>query len=440
MRSWTWVAFKEPVSQEVDWSRGLLSGSDPASAGSDALRYAIGSLADRRSFVRLVKSPSGELPSRVDDAVHVGASWNGGSFAPAVVDELRFATARSTRLANRRNFRLGLPPVAGSRGAGIGPDETTIPLHLAGGYTVAAALPGVRTSGGLLRIDDEIIGYADYDASTQSLTGCKRGMLGSEARDHSYAAAVSPVFGLPVARLEEAVTETSSRFVLSNYRGFPVWGGFARVGDEIVGYTRIDQNVLVMPEGRQVRKDGTFDPYADTNAGAGLFRGRYGTEATSHEAGEIVVCIDHRYPDMVREKADNSQMAFLQVGREVKGALWKRVSWDQRLRSLNGIRVLVRFEGGPGWDTDRIVRLDTDPVPDRDRHRWIYEVTDPLKLNLLNVQSDRIECRVFFTYEKGSFNPTASPAPDAWKETPWLQAFRIEYVAPSGVLTTEDLR
>ena len=106
----------------------------------------------------------------------------------------------------------------------------------------------------------------------------------------------------------------------------------------------------------------------------------------------------------------------------------------------NGLRVIVRFEGGPAWDSDRMVRVGTDSIPEADRNRWLYEITDPHKENLLNVQSDRIECRVLFNYEKGAFDPDATTAPDAWKETPWLRAFRIEYVAPASVVTTEDLR
>ena len=47
---------------------------------------------------------------------------------------------------------------------------------------------------------------------------------------------------------------------------------------------------------------------------------------------------------------------------------------------------------------------------------------------------------MFFTYDRGAWNTTITPASDSWKETPWLQAFRMEYVAPPGVLTTEDLR
>jgi hypothetical protein len=195
-----------------------------------------------------------------------------------------------------------------------------------------------------------------------------------------------------------------------------------------------------MPEGRRLRKDGTFDPYADADAGSGLFRARFGTEGSGHEAGALAYHLDHRFPDFVREKADHPQMAWYTVSRESRGAIWKRVSWDARLRSLTGIRVVVRFEGGPAWDSDRMVRVGTDAIPETGRDRWLYEITDPRKENLLNVQSDRIECRVYFTYEKGAWNPEAGPASDAWKETPWLKAFRIESVAAAGVVTTEDLR
>jgi hypothetical protein len=79
-------------------------------------------------------------------------------------------------------------------------------------------------------------------------------------------------------------------------------------------------------------------------------------------------------------------------------------------------------------------------MPETDRTKYLYEITDPKQMNLLEVQSDRIECRVFFVYQGQAFNATTAPSPDAWKETPWLTGFRIEYAAPSGVLTTEDLR
>jgi len=300
---------------------------------------------------------------------------------------------------------------------------------------------GIRTSGGILRIDDEIIGYSEFDTGSQCFTNCERGAFGSEARPHDVGAEVTFVHGIGASRLDEGISETSARFTLASSSGFPLYGGFVRCGDEILGFTRINTgSVFEMPEGRQVKDNGKFDPYADTNGGAGLLRARYGTAASAHSQGALVYHLDHRYPDMVREMSDSPLMSYYEVSRNVKGAMWKRVSWDQRLRSLVGIRTLVRFEGGPGWDSDRIIRVGTDTVPETDRTNYLYEITDPLKMNLLDIQSDRIQCRVYFTYEKGAWNTTLTPASDSWKETPWLKAFRIEYAAPSGVLTTEDLR
>jgi hypothetical protein len=443
-RSWTWVALREPTEERWTWNYDRFSGTSAKTQASDLERYLTGAMADQRTFVRLVKSPSGEMPSRTADLVHIGANWGGEQFAKAVVDEVRFTSRRSVGtgpLVNPRTFHVGQVPVAGSAGKSITAQESTIHIHAFEAYAGSTTPSGIRGSGGIMRIDDELIGYSDYDASSQAFTGCERGAFGSEAREHDYGSEVSFVQGIGVSRLEEGISETSPRIPLADSHGFPIWGGFVRIGDEILGYTRIDPNgVLEMPEGRQLKSDGKFDPYADTNQGAGLFRARYGTAALAHEQGSLVYHLDHRYPDFARDAADHPQLASYEVSRNVKGALWKRVSWDQRLRSLNGIRVVVRFEGGPAWDSDKIVRLDSDTMPETDRRAYLYEIKDPRKLNLLDVQSDRIECRVFFTYEKGAWNTAVTPSADAWKETPWLKAFRIEYAAPSGVLTTEDLR
>jgi hypothetical protein len=379
----------------------------------------------------------------VADQFQIGSDWNGGSFTKAVVDELRFSSPRTCpSLSPRRSWVLGAPPQAGAKGEGIGAEDTTMPIHVAHGYTVDTAALDVRESGGLLRVDDELIGFSEFDTSTQTFSGLERGAFGTEAKPHSFESPVSPVYGIGVSRLTDSIQDSSSNIPLANSNGFPIYGGFVRIGTEVLGYTRIGANsVLEMPQGRSIRKDGSLDPYADTDASVGLFRGRFGTEAAAHDSGSLVYHLDHRYPDYAREKADHPQMAWYTVSRESRGAIWKRVSWDQRVRALNGIRVMVRFEGGPAWDSDKVIHLNTDAMPETDRNKWIYQILDPRKENLLNVQSDRIECRVYFNYEKGAFTwDAAGISSDAWKETPWIKAFRIESIAPAAVITTEDLR
>jgi hypothetical protein len=439
IRNWTFVAFKEPANRQWTWNYDKFSGATAVSQAANLLSYLKGDLGDRRSFVRLVKSPSGEMPSRTADNVHIGADFEGSRFAKAVIDEVRFASPRTTALANRYSFRLGAAPTPGQRATGINPRETTMAVHALGGYSGGLQPKAIRRAGGILRVDEELIGYAEYDPSSQIFSNCERGAFGTEAKEHAPEATVSVVSGIGVSRLEEALSESSPKVVLADAHGFPQWGGFVRIGTEIIGYNRIDQDVLQIPAGRRLKED-RYGSSGDTDAGVGLFRGRFGTEAAAHDARSLVYHLDTRYSDFVREKADHAQLAYYTVSRESKGAIWKRISWDQKLKPLVGIRTLVRFAGGPAWDSDKVLRLDSDPMPDKDRNRWLYEISDPTKMNLLNVQSDRIECRVFFTYEKGAWNTDISPCSDAWKETPWLQAFRIEYMAPAGVLTTEDLR
>ena len=432
-KNWTFVAFKQPVGRTFE--RNSRSFDE-----ADVNAYLQGLLGDRRSFTRLVKSPSGELPVRVAANIHVGADYNGGNFAPAVVDEVQFTSPRSAAaMATRSTWFTGSFAAPAAPGKGVTAGDVNIGLHAAAAFQVQTWAAGLHSTGGLVRIGDELVGYSSFDESTQTLLNCERGALGTEARDHSYGAPIVPVLGVGATRLEEGLGETSPDVSLASAQGFPLWGGFVRIGNEVLGYTRVDGNVLKMPRAVS-RSEDTWTTPGGSDASKGLLRARFGTEAAAHEAQAMVYLLPHRFADLAAESADNPQLAWYTVSRRVQGAVWKRVSWDERLRELNGIRVLVRFEGGPDWDTTKIVRLGTDPVPDTGRTGYLYEVRSPRDLNLINVQSDSIECRVFFTYEAGAFDMNAASAPDAWKETPWLQAFRIEYAAPSGVVTTEDLR
>jgi hypothetical protein len=442
-RSWTFIALREAVEDPVEWSSGILGGDENLEYAYSKFQYGTdsGGLGDVRRMVRLVKTPSGELPAQVAEQINIGAAFDETGFSQAVIDEVRFATRQNVRsMVNHRSFYAGDRPDFGSQGEMIGANDVDIPLHPYLGYTSDdAEAIGLKTTGGIVRIGDEMIGYARWDSGAQMLIGCERGAFGTEARDHAYASTVTPVNGIGVSRLDEGLSETSNEISLATTDGFPQWDAYVRIGDEILGYTRADGTVLKMPATRNQRES-SFDFNEGAVTGSGLYRGRFGTESSAHDIDSLVYHLEHRYHDRAHETADDPTMAYFLVSKEIPGAIWKRISWDDRVRPLNRLRVLIRFEGGPAWDSDKVIRLETEGVPEVDRRKWLYEVTDPNKINLLNVQSDRMECRVFFVFEAAAYDMVTSPASDAWKETPWLQSFRIEYLAPTGVLTTEDLR
>ena len=76
-------------------------------------------------------------------------------------------------------------------------------------------------------------------------------------------------------------------------------------------------------------------------------------------------------------------------------------------------------------------------MPTDDRRKYLYQVTDPSAINLLNVEADRIEVRIGMRFEAGAYDRLADVTPDSWKETPAIRKVSVEYVAPPQVLSQE---
>jgi hypothetical protein len=140
-------------------------------------------------------------------------------------------------------------------------------------------------------------------------------------------------------------------------------------------------------------------------------------------------------------------MSYFEVKKHVPGAVFKRVSWDEFLVPNVDIEVMVRFEGGPRWDSEDVIELGGDDfmsrMPQDHPERHLYLIKDPHLPNRLDIRSDRIEIRVLYRYHEGAYERSDDPdhvMPDEWKETPRLKALRIEYVAPVTVLYHEEIR
>ena len=59
--------------------------------------------------------------------------------------------------------------------------------------------------------------------------------------------------------------------------------------------------------------------------------------------------------------------------------------------------------------------------------KFLYAMEDSRADNLINLQADRIEVRIFMIYEDSAFN-WEDPSAIGWKSTPQVQSFGIEYV------------
>ena len=139
---------------------------------------------------------------------------------------------------------------------------------------------------------DELLCYDSYDADkfTFTIPPVGRGLCGTEPQPHRAGEGITYIGSIPLAVLGANVSAEDAQLPLLDVPvGFPQHG-LVRIEDELVHYSRIDGSVLGMP--RLSVEPGEMD-----EKGAGLFRGRFGTERASHAAGTPALLFPFRYWD-----------------------------------------------------------------------------------------------------------------------------------------------
>jgi hypothetical protein len=401
---------------------------------------------ETREVTRLLKFPSGELPMELSSDVSFGSRFDGSGFSSAIIDELFFRRSVDDEIYSIGDGNVYENQDADTTYPSVDESSTEIFIHMLPTSSNTDGLPisGLPEDGGALRIMDEIIFYESLDTATGELTGVRRGQLKTEESVHSFGEPVEPIEGFHVALLDGTLTRTGHEVRLNKVANFPRDGGYVIIDDEIIGYTRIDGNTLVMPveaEGDESSLTGDLD------VGGGIFRGRFGTVATEHEPNSIVLFFPARYEDRYRERSADADTSGVTLRKRVDGAIWKRVSWDERPVTNMDVKLLVRFDGTPDWDSDNIFSVSEGYVVsgdaesfDRDPKSFLYMVDNPHDANRLNIQADFVEVRFLFQYREGAYNIMDDAPMDSWKDTPWIKALRLEYVAPDTVHYTEELR
>jgi hypothetical protein len=432
---------------------------------------------DSRAFTRALKFPSGELPdsalTKAKPDFRFGKKYDdSGGVSPATIDEISFKSDFKRAAKDRPNYAfLGAVPqqivdpaaaaqAQQSQGSGattvanlpnfVGIDEKTdeIDVHLGfndeSGYH-ASGLPidpnTFADDGGVLKVDDELILYEQFDTASGKFTGCKRGAFGTTPNPHDYEAVVSGVWSFPCSVLTAGIDTTSGSYDLKNAKDFPE-DGYLRVGlsSEVIGYTDWDENNhLSAPLGRIDPTTAPVDPLnASKKVGGSIFRGRFGTIPAAANQGDVVVAMPFRVYDRYAEHADDPEQSYLELSWTKHGAIFKRITWEAQPIKFVEVVALVRFSGGPAWDADKIIHVGQDAIPTEDRRKWLYQITDPKAENLLNIEADRVEVRIGVRFDKGAYDPLGQAiAPDYWKESPQIRKVVVEYVAPPQVLTQE---
>ncbi|MCB9831975.1 MAG: hypothetical protein H6807_05820 [Planctomycetes bacterium] len=421
-------------------------------------------VSDRRRYARLVKFPSGELPLiDANGDANIGMTAAQGQ-VDGHLDEVRLRTLA------REQFTLWDESVAAYGGGvtpprpyplGVDGDATEIPIvgslwvprlpqsfTSTNGFVTVNWLPDGRQldlvdplavlqgDAGLVMIDDEIIAFRELDQSPTSggyvLRDCERGFMNTERKDHSFGARIVFLDFRPVSRLAQQIQPDDADLLVVDGQDFGITdinersGGTVLIDREMVHFSRIDQNVMRMPQ--------HVDPASGDRVG--IFRGRYGTRRGSHAQDAIVLDMPFRYWDRYAPACDDPELAFYEFSVNQPRSFFKRISWRTRYEKPHiRVELLCRLDPTVPWDLPpersggRLVRFGGDSGTSQDK----------LEEALLNVDGKGMEVRVFFVYEPEAFDPDELRIND-WKETPRLLDLELRYLAAPWVLQREELR
>lgn len=378
-------------------------------------------ITDARQTARLTKFPSGERP-RIVDTVHVGQENVGGGVADAVVDEAVF-------LSNQFGLSTGAgDPVLGGglllqqpMGANdvnffVDPSILRMPLGLFG--TTAPLLLEVARDAGLARIGDELIVYSDYDPIVGDIKIAPngRGVLGTQPAPHLPGDLVTFLDWIPVTQLASNTGPDEAELVVEDIAGFASEGTLLSE-EELLHYTRRENGQLVMPRA-------STEPGERDGRGAGIYRGRFGTDAAQHSTGAWVMGHVFRYWDRYTLQSDAPELHYFGFNPSQPDAYWMRGFWNSQYdRGGPWIGMLVRTDPSIPWDAD----------PEATEGLYLFDGGKYDRGgNPLGFQADRIEARLFLTFRRGAFDPIDNLNP-GWKVAPEVTAVGFEFIAPGAV-------
>jgi hypothetical protein len=371
-----------------------------------------------RKFNRLLALPSGEQPDSRSamGAPRIARGLTGGNFS-CVIDEI---------VPGYRNTVLPMSLAHEARS-----DDETIVLITREGRPDDADLPNFP---GMLRLGDEMIAYREAEIQNDGLhlSGCRRGQMRTTAYSYEVGTPAEVLdFGIYVGILSNGLDDSNNVISASGLDRFPT-RGVVRIEHpdqdfaELILYTYNDGTALKMPI---------------SDIGGGLFRARYGTAGRAADSGTPVFWQPVRTWDRFAEYSDDPNLSYFYLSAQLTDAFVKRIYWDEGTVPQHvNVEVLARLNEAAEWNSqpDRILELSVDgkaTAQAKDVSR--LQKDNPLKFlrlmqmpnadNLINLQAEKVECRLFVIYESGAYqwnNPSAL----GWKFSPKINAFHIEYM------------
>lgn len=399
------------------WPFQLVAFQDPVAI--DMLGPAEGVVVDDpRRFDRIVKFPSGELPSAYCAQPMLGAGVDGSNGLQGFVDEVEVTRHVAADLildtafdANARQFSVDRSYVAHAGGGNYYQNDRSVEYPEAGG---------------LVDIDGEVIAYQARANGVFTIASNGRGLLNTQPRGHDRGARVRFLTHRPAAILNRALSPRDAEIGLQGRGALPARGTLLVGRTELLHYAWARQN------GNQLQLEmPRWHPPDDSGSGQsrGLFRGRYGTAAQGASTGEAVIGFPFRYWDRWVEQSDDPELGYWQLTVDEAPLFFRHLRWrvqraDARVQPV----VLVRYDALVPWSAEP----DTGPGLRRARPGGTDAGLFPL-----GRQASRLEVRFAASYLAGSVDLTTMRA-HAWKQSLRLEEVSVDYEGGTTVLTEQE--
>lgn len=419
--------------------------SDPTGVAAN-LTY----LADSRNFARLLKHPSGELPSLWDgvNSLAIGgdsnaASGGGGASTPAggggggsggdgaKVDEVRVFGCADPETIYPQAMWIVSNDITTSedRTVNLYGDSIRVPLGTIGGVSNGNSL---HSDACVLQIGDDFLIGTDRTAGlpmTQNLMKSGRNFFATDPGYHSTGDPVQVLPWLVMSRLSSPLSADEPMISIADGKGFPRRGNVL-IDHEILGYTDLSNGTsgtqLYCPSAMHAPTSGST-----ATRGIAIFRGRFGTGAETHANDAVVFWWPNRYEDGYATKCDIPEMATLEIPVAARRALFHSVTWREQTEGAGGELVLTARVQGRG-------HFASDPETDPDLFVFDKAGT-PEAPNKIDRQGDLLLLRFNVRYRAGALD-TTNFSGNGWKRAPLLQMVGVDYVAEPVVELHEEAR
>ncbi len=390
---------------------------------------------DSRNFARILKFPSGELPSRWDGAseLTVGGSAGGGGGGGdgAKVDEVRIFAAEDPQPIFAHGMHVLNREIAATESDRfeIADDLLRFPHDQFGQIGATVSL---HQDACVWQFGDEFIIGGERNLGqpvVQQIAADGRLRFGGDTGYHGPGETGYVLPWLVMTRLAGGMSTSDEQIALTDPAGFPPHG-CVMIDQEVLAYSGRAGNggpaslyvptYLDDPTGRSSR-----------TTGDAAFRGRYGTPVMTHAADSVVFFWPYRYADGYQDRCEIPELATLELQVAARRGLYHALTWseskgDPLARLIATVRVQGRgnFAGDPALDPDLFV-FDSPGTRE--------------KPNLLDRQGDLLRVRFNVDYREGAFDPVEF-ARNSWKRAPLLEAVAVEYLADRVVLRHEESR